>query len=104
MSPDKIQQFDDFIEEKLPAPKSTHSLCELGYYQTYFNIDTTTVLQRMKRALLPLNVDSFFGEETPDLYTPFWIATSLVFLLTVCGDIFGTSIGESKDVQWDHDA
>jgi hypothetical protein len=59
---------------------------QLGYYQTYFNVSTTTVLQRMKKALIPIHSESFFGEELPDLYTPFWIATTLIFILTVCGN------------------
>ena len=54
------------------------------YYQPYFDVDTDDVIARMKNSLLFLKqTDNFFSivGEKPDLYGPFWVATTLVFIV-----------------------
>jgi hypothetical protein len=50
-------------------------------------VDTDQVLQRLLRALMPWR--EFLPEEDskPDLYGPFWLATTLVFLCAVTGNL-----------------
>ena len=47
-----------------------------------FQIDTATVLLRLKKAMWPLKAENFFQDAGPDLYTPFWIITTLVLLIS----------------------
>ncbi|KAJ7455053.1 Yip1-domain-containing protein [Mycena latifolia] len=52
------------------------------YYQSYFDIDTKTVLQRCTATLLPSMTDFLSSHLNPaDLYGPFWTATTLVLVL-----------------------
>jgi len=53
----------------------------LDYYKFMFDVDTTQVLHRLLRSLFPFG-KSFFDviSPTPDLYGPFWVVTTLVFM------------------------
>ena len=60
----------------------------IAYYSGHFDVNTHEVLRRFKLVFLPINSDKdFFNGKSPDLYCPFWIATSLIFLLSVVGNI-----------------
>lgn len=52
------------------------------YYQQYFDVTTQDVLQRITFSLVPMNnkLEQVIGEN-PDFYGPFWIYTTLIFLL-----------------------
>jgi hypothetical protein len=49
--------------------------------ESSFQVDTDLVLSRLKRSLWPFKYENFFEGETPDLYSPFWITTTLVLVL-----------------------
>ena len=55
----------------------------IDYYQTYFDVTTQDVVQRLLFSLIPFSskLEREIGER-PDFYGPFWIYTSLIFLLT----------------------
>ncbi|KAG6553678.1 hypothetical protein Mapa_004593 [Marchantia paleacea] len=56
-------------------------------YRPYFNVDTNDVLDRIKDSLFPFRGD--FVEKTshnPDMYGPFWICSTLVFLTAAIGN------------------
>jgi len=55
----------------------------LEHYQTYFDIDTKTVLKRCYTTLLPQASRTFVATHLnpPDLYGPFWTLTTLIFTL-----------------------
>jgi protein YIPF1/2 len=75
----------------------------LPFYAQYFNVDTTTVLHRCRHALLPFSLRIPFSSSSsstsspppfldildgnPDLYGPFWIATTVVVILFLTGTI-----------------
>lgn len=79
----------------LPATTSTSSsgggskrfLWTLSFYAQFFDVDTSSVLARCWAALFPR--DSFLDvlEGNPDLYGPFWIATTVVLILFLGGTI-----------------
>lgn len=57
-------------------------------YRPYFNVDTSDVVQRIVDSVFPLRGD--FVEKTshnPDMYGPFWICSTLVFLTAALGNL-----------------
>mmetsp|Transcript_9875 Transcript_9875/g.15013 ORF Transcript_9875/g.15013 Transcript_9875/m.15013 type:complete len:296 (-) Transcript_9875:128-1015(-) len=59
------------------------------YYQTYFDVDTKDELHRLRKALFPFRSGAFYDpdlNEKPDLYGPFWITTTLAFLMAAMGN------------------
>lgn len=61
-----------------------------GYYQSFFDVDTWQVLDRIKGSLLPRPGHSFVRHRLrnrPDLYGPFWICATLAFVLAVTGNL-----------------
>ena len=47
-----------------------------------FQVDTSIVLLRMKKAIWPLKSENFFENSQIDLYSPFWITTTLVLAIS----------------------
>ncbi|XP_029771781.1 protein YIPF2 [Suricata suricatta] len=73
------------LQEK-PQP----GLWTFGYYQTFFDVDTSQVLNRIKGSLLPWPGHNFVRHHLrnrPDLYGPFWICATLAFVLAVTGNL-----------------
>jgi hypothetical protein len=67
-------------------PSRTARLCgflSVEYYRPMFDVDTSTVTSRIKSSMTPWNTDVFAStpESPPDMYGPFWVATSLVFFI-----------------------
>jgi len=64
------------------------------YYARYFNIDTPQVLDRMLKAVYPLRpgAESFLEtfSPNPDMYGPFWVATTVIFLLFASSSLADT--------------
>ncbi|XP_054800739.1 uncharacterized protein LOC129304916 [Prosopis cineraria] len=73
-------------------------------YKPYVDIDTSDVLERIKESLFPFR--GTFNEKTashPDLYGPFWICTTLIFVAaSIC--TFVTYIAHKlKNKEWNYD-
>ncbi|TRX96899.1 hypothetical protein FHL15_002205 [Xylaria flabelliformis] len=66
---------------------SKRYLWSLSFYAQFFDVDTSSVLARCWAALWPR--DNFLDvlEGNPDLYGPFWIATTVVLILFLGGTI-----------------
>lgn len=47
-----------------------------------FQIDTSLVVLRLRKAIWTLKSENFFENSLPDLYTPFWIVTTLVLVIS----------------------
>jgi hypothetical protein len=64
------------------------SIWQFAYYQQFFDVNTSMMLSRLLRSLLPTTKVPFFDENSgkPDLYGPFWICTTLIFLLAIAGN------------------
>lgn len=78
------------------GPNPNASFYQLAYYQHHFDVTSVQVRDRLLRALLPLRWGKFYAQtddglgnvhsERADLYGPFWIATTLIFLLAAAGN------------------
>ncbi|KAK1755776.1 hypothetical protein QBC47DRAFT_381257 [Echria macrotheca] len=78
----------------LPATASSSSgaggkrfLWTLSFYAQFFDVDTSAVLSRCWAALFPRANFLDVLEGNPDLYGPFWIATTVVLILFLGGTI-----------------
>jgi len=93
------------------APKGTEQQVEykfyqINYYRPYFDVDSSDIVLRASKTLLPFGSNFFdYITPTPDLYGPFWIATTLIFLMAVTGN-FSRWFGESlinEVALWNYD-
>ncbi|EHB12943.1 Protein YIPF2 [Heterocephalus glaber] len=74
----------------LQAEKPQPGFWTFSYYQSFFDVDTSQVLDRIKGALLPRPGHNFVRHHLrnrPDLYGPFWICATLAFVLAVTGNL-----------------
>ena len=56
--------------------------------QPYFSVTTNEVLLRIFFSLIPFNGKFYdISNENPDLYGPFWIYTSLIFIISASGSL-----------------
>ena len=71
------------------SDNSKASIFSLRRHRSHFNVDTADVLGRMKDSVACILRPDFLERvgDSPDLYGPFWIATTLVFLSAVAGNI-----------------
>ncbi|KFX91033.1 hypothetical protein O988_07946 [Pseudogymnoascus sp. VKM F-3808] len=87
----------------LPPPatssSSTKHFLSLGFYSQFFDVDTSSVLSRCGAALYPRANFLDVLDGNPDLYGPFWIATTVVFILFVGGTVsqYLADTGKSSD-------
>lgn len=76
--------------ELLGGQKAGGSFWTFEYYQSFFNVDTMQVLDRVKGSVMPLPGRNFIKHHlrsNPDLYGPFWICVTLVFSVVISGNI-----------------
>ncbi|KAK4100826.1 Yip1-domain-containing protein [Parathielavia hyrcaniae] len=69
------------------AGGSKRFLWTLSFYAQFFDVDTASVLHRCGAALYPRANFLDVLEGNPDLYGPFWIATTVVLILFLGGTI-----------------
>ncbi|NP_001297839.1 Yip1 domain family, member 2 [Esox lucius] len=87
--------------ELLGGEKRTSAFWTFEYYQSFFNVDTMQVLDRVKGSVMPLPGRNFVRHtlrSSPDLYGPFWICVTLVFSVAISGNLstFLRSMGDSQ--------
>ncbi|KAK6441784.1 hypothetical protein LTR95_001978 [Oleoguttula sp. CCFEE 5521] len=77
-----------------PQPNSTAAstsskryLWSITFYQQFFDVSTTQILSRCRSVLYPRANFLDILEGNPDLYGPFWIATTVVVILFLTGTI-----------------
>ncbi|KAI9084844.1 hypothetical protein K1719_033250 [Acacia pycnantha] len=76
----------------------------IAAYKPYFDVDTVDVLERIKESLFPFR--GTFTEKTassPDLYGPFWICTTLIFVAASIGTFVTYVAHKLKKEQWNYD-
>ena len=66
---------------------SKHKWWSIHYYSQFFDVDTNEVLRRCVATLYPRSNFLDVLEGNPDLYGPFWIATTVVVILFLTGTI-----------------
>eukprot|EP00964_Phaeocystis_antarctica_P152433 scaffold120310_cov63-Phaeocystis_antarctica.AAC.1 len=71
------------------VPTGSAAFWTIAYYQPLFDVDTVQVLNRVKGSLLPRPRGAFFEliAANPDLYGPFWVATTLIFAMAITGNL-----------------
>jgi len=89
------------------VPTGSAAFWTITYYQPLFDVDTVQVLNRVKGSLLPRPRGAFFEliAANPDLYGPFWVATTLIFAMAITGNLasylaFVPTISNSR---WQYD-
>ncbi|ESW19050.1 hypothetical protein PHAVU_006G092500 [Phaseolus vulgaris] len=73
-------------------------------YKPYFDVDTSDVLERIIDSLFPFR--GSFNEKTatnPDLYGPFWICTTLIFVAASIGTFVTYVAHKLKSKEWNYD-
>ncbi|KAK4781827.1 hypothetical protein SAY86_015929 [Trapa natans] len=73
-------------------------------YKPYFDVDTSDVLERIKESLFPFR--GSFTEKTadnPDLYGPFWICTTLIFVAASISTFVTYIAHKLKNQDWAYD-
>lgn len=97
----KIQK--DTTSPKGPAlGLSDKPIYHLEYWQGFFAVSTSQIKTRLLRTLIPRKQAFFEEGEHPDLYGPFWIATTLVVFMAVTGNL-ANYLGTEKEVEWKYD-
>jgi hypothetical protein len=81
------------------APSGISKFCQLQFYEQYFKISQLDVLERIKLSLMPIK-NTFFESlnGNPDFYGPFWILTTIIFLLSSTGNLSRYFYYWTKDV------
>lgn len=59
----------------------------MSFYAQFFDVDTSEVLRRCQAAIFPRANFLDVLDGNPDLYGPFWIATTVVLILFLTGTI-----------------
>ncbi|KAK9957373.1 hypothetical protein ABG768_019599 [Culter alburnus] len=88
--------------ELLAGEKQTGGFWTFEYYQSFFNVDTVQVLDRIKGSVMPLPGRNFVKHNirsNPDLYGPFWICVTLVFSVAISGNL-STFLSEMGDTDY----
>ena len=64
----------------------------------YFDVEFNDIKQKIKGSLIPFNKSFYQSIETnSDLYGPFWIFTTIIFLIALIGNISSYMYSEDKD-------
>ena len=88
------------LPDNSSAPSQKRMIWSLTFYAQFFDVDTSTVLHRCRSAILPFlpNTPPFLDimDGNPDLYGPFWIATTVVMILFLTGTISHKLATEGK--------
>nr|XP_009859347.1 protein YIPF1 isoform X2 [Ciona intestinalis] len=81
---DEVSDTSNLINE------NKNPIWTFAYYQELFNVNTDTVLQRIKGSMIPSRKQTFtrrYIGGRPDMYGPFWICATLVLSIGVCGNL-----------------
>ncbi|KAM6948372.1 protein YIPF1 [Aplochiton taeniatus] len=92
---------NDDKAELLSGQKKNAPFWTFEYYQTFFDVETHQVRDRIIGSVLPWRGKNFvhlYIRKNPDLYGPFWICATLVFAIAISGNIsnFLMHLGQPK--------
>ena len=70
----------------------------VDFLQIYFDITTDELFERLYNSVIPLNSKFYdISQKNPDLYGPFWIYTTLIFVIAASGSLTKQLNGVSSD-------
>ncbi|CAL9155804.1 uncharacterized protein LOC135587713 [Musa acuminata AAA Group] len=87
-----------------PQPTGWMQSFTVSAYKPYFDVDTADVVERIRDSLFPFRGN--FTEKTadnPDLYGPFWICTTLIFVAAAIGTFVTYVAHKLQKKEWDYD-
>ena len=89
-------------DQNVVEEKSNKFLSFLDKYKEsfgkYFDVEFNDIKQKIKGSLIPFNKSFYQSIETnSDLYGPFWIFTTIIFLIALIGNISSYMHSEDKD-------
>ena len=86
------------VTEEISKKTMVHLNKYLEKIGKYFNVELSDLKMKLKGAIIPFN-KSFYQsiEINSDLYGPFWILTSIIFLITVVGNFSSYLNAEDKE-------
>eukprot|EP01094_Clydonella_sp_ATCC50884_P012328 TRINITY_DN2234_c0_g1_i3.p1 TRINITY_DN2234_c0_g1~~TRINITY_DN2234_c0_g1_i3.p1 ORF type:complete len:402 (+),score=113.64 TRINITY_DN2234_c0_g1_i3:112-1206(+) len=77
----------------------------ISYYSFLFDVDTSDVLKRLLYSVFiyPSFLDT--TGDRPDLYGPFWISTTLIFVLGAMGNFatYASYVMKDREDEWEYD-
>lgn len=62
----------------------------LEYFQRFFDVDTDTVINRIRGSIYPKYGDNYlqtYIQSKPDLYGPFWVCVTLIITIAISGNV-----------------
>jgi len=87
-------------------PTKSYHFWNIEYYSFLFNVNTKEVAHRIGRSLFPFP-PRFFEviQDNPDFYGPFWIASTLVFMMAAAGNVasYLSALRSDTSDKWDFD-
>lgn len=76
--------------EPIKRPTGLCAFLSIEYYQPFFDVNSQEVGKRLMLAFVPTQPKFFeIAKKNPDLYGPFWIYTTLIFMIAVAGNFSG---------------
>jgi hypothetical protein len=89
---------DTNVTEQISHMTMGHLNKCLGFIGKYFDVELNDIKLKLKGAILPFN-KSFYQsiEINADLYGPFWIFTTIIFLIAVIGSFTNYMNSEDKE-------
>jgi len=89
------------VQENEKRANDDLSVFEIEYYRQFFEVDTSEVMWRCARSMWPFKVDFInFVSTNPDFYGPFWIATTLIFMMAASAN-FAAYLADPIGWQYD---
>ena len=98
-------QSANIIDESLLEDKK-YSIWQIEYYQQFFNVSTNDVITRCVSSAVPTFNSNFLRDKirpNPDLYGPFWISITLIFTISITGNIANFLQSFGNDYNWQTD-
>lgn len=89
------------IQPQIPVNNASSHMFQINFYRKFFELDTNTFFEKIKRALNPINKSTSVSEdenddEVTELYGFIWITGTLIFLM------FVSSTGANILSEWLH--
>lgn len=94
-----------FINTIFLDAKDVKAFWSIQYYQTFFDVDTTDVIERIIASITPKwdNKLKHHLRTKPDLYGPFWISVTLIFTIAISGNIADYFQHANEKHHWKYD-
>ncbi|KAK9477992.1 hypothetical protein V1514DRAFT_332547 [Lipomyces japonicus] len=83
-------------------PNQVYSIWTINYYSQFFNVETADVFQRCIYSLYPRNSFIDAVGDNPDLYGPFWIASTVIVVLFFSSTIAGAIASHVAGVRYEY--